>query len=69
LSQPQSFDGYYGVALASYFLNDTKKALWFIEKSLELVKKSINKGSTDVSYLTEFQDVYEKMKNNQNISL
>jgi tetratricopeptide (TPR) repeat protein len=62
LSQPQSFEGYLGVAHVSNFQNNQEKAIWFIEQALKLAKESYDEGYTDVIILEEIQNDHEDFK-------
>lgn len=58
LSQPEHQAGFEGLAYVCYYLKDQEKALWFMDKALELAEKFLEDDSID-------QEVIDEMKMNR----
>jgi tetratricopeptide (TPR) repeat protein len=68
MSQPKHHDGYEGLAYAYYFLGKKERALWFMQKSIEIAETFLENDSIDVNVIDEMKDNLNRMSNDKQLN-
>ncbi|MDP3149839.1 MAG: tetratricopeptide repeat protein [Ignavibacteria bacterium] len=67
LAQPEHHAGYEGLAYIYYYFNEYEKALWFMEKALEIAKGFYEDGSLDIEVLEDIEFNYDAINKKESI--
>lgn len=65
LSQPKHFDGFEGLACLYSQTGQHEKAIWFMEKAVELAKAFIKEGTIDRELIDDMESKLQKVKKNK----
>ncbi len=69
LAQPEHHDGYEGLAYTYYKSGAKEKALWFMEKAVEIAKTFLKDDSIDIEVIEEMEDNLRRMKEEKELSI
>ena len=69
LAQPEHHDGYEGLAYTYYKSGAKEKALWFMEKAVEIARTFLKDDSIDIEVIEEMEDNLRRMKEEKELSI